>query len=79
MKAIITEIAHLRAALDEERMKVKWLRAVLQAAQVQWDRGPCPEKLDDPMTWGESDERVNEMVAAALAATADEKAKEAKP
>jgi len=73
MKAIITEIAHLRAALDVERMKVKWLRAVLQAAQVQWDRGPCPEKLDDPMTWGESDEMIADMVRQAIAETEDAK------
>ena len=73
MKAIITENAHLRAALDVERMKVKWLRAVLQAAQVQWDRGPCPEKLDDSMTWGESDEMIADMVRQAIAETEDAK------
>ncbi|OPZ34594.1 MAG: hypothetical protein BWY96_03081 [Spirochaetes bacterium ADurb.BinA120] len=73
MKAIITEIAHLRAALDVERMKVKWLRAALQAAQVQWDRGPCPEKLDDPMTWGESDEMIADMVRWVIAETEDAK------
>jgi len=32
MKAIITEIAHLRAALDVERMKVRRLREMLRDA-----------------------------------------------
>ena len=72
MKAIITEIAHLRAALDVEREKVKRLREALLAAKVMWDRGDHPIKLDEAITWRENDERVNEMVAAALAATADE-------
>jgi len=72
-KTIITGTERLGAALDVEREKVKWLRAVLQAAQVQWDRGPCPEKLDDPMTWGESDEMIADMVRQAIAETEDAK------
>ena len=70
--ALHEEAVNKHTLWEAEREKVKRLREALLAAKVMWDRGDHPIKLDEAITWRENDERVNEMVAAALAATADE-------
>lgn len=43
------------------------LAAALEAVLVMWDRGPCPKKLDEALSWRENDERARAMASAALA------------
>lgn len=43
------------------------LYEALNAVLVMWDRGPCPKKLDQALSWRENDERAREMARAAIA------------
>lgn len=53
-------------ALKESRERIRTLEEALRAVLVMWDRGPCPRKLDEALSWRENDERARAMADAAL-------------
>lgn len=56
-----------RAELDAMTAQVAVLVDALQALLAMSDRGPCPQKLDEALTWRQNDELAHSKAVSALA------------
>lgn len=64
--ALFAEVRRLAAAAQDARDLLRIARVALNAQRMMLDRGPCPQKFDEAMSWRENDIHARAMVDAAV-------------